>query len=113
VGEAQLTGKAGAKGFTVSIPVTNTGSCSGTETLQVYIRDLADSEGPLKSLRGFQRIAVKAGETAVANIALDRERFEFWDPSTNTMRVKPGTYELLYGTSSADRDLTKLQVTIE
>ena len=113
VGEAQLTGKAGTQGFSVSIPVTNTGRCNGTETLQLYIRDLADSEGPLKSLRGFQRIAVKAGETAIAHIALDRECFEFWDSSTNTMRVKPGTYELLYGTSSADRDLTKLQVTIE
>ena len=36
--------------------------------------------------------------------------FEFFDPETNTMRVRRGHYEILYGTSSADRDLKKLSL---
>ncbi len=96
---------------TLAIPVTNTGKRDGTEIIQLYIRDLADTDGPLKSLRGFARVDVKAGQTAKAEITLTRESFEFWDTATNTMRVKPSKYEILYGTSSLDKDLKK--VTIE
>ena len=96
---------------TLAIPVTNSGKRDGTEIVQLYIRDLADADGPLKSLRGFARVDVKAGQTAKAEITLTRESFEFWDTATNTMRVKPGKYEILYGTSSLDKDLKK--VTIE
>ena len=105
VGEATMQGKE-----SITIPVTNTGHRDGTEIVQIYIRDLSDKEGPLKSLRGFQRIDVKAGQTATATIALDKKSFEFWDAETNTMRIKPGQYEILYGTSSLDKDLKKITV---
>ena len=107
IGEATMEGTE-----SITIPVTNTGNCDGTEIVQVYIRNLQDAEGPLKSLRGFQRIEVKAGQTATATIALNKKSFEFWDPETNTMRTKPGTYEILYGNSSQDKDLKKLTVTL-
>lgn len=93
--------------YQVSIPVSNTGKRKGTETVQVYLRDLSDKEGPLKSLRGFQRIEVEAGATKQALVALTRKSFEFFDTATNTMRVKPGRYELLYGNSSLDCSLKK------
>ena len=93
------------------IPVTNTGKCNGTEIVQLYIRDLSDKEGPLKSLRGFQRVYVKAGETATATISLNAKSFEFWDAATNTMRTKSGQYEILYGTSSRDNDLKRMTIT--
>ena len=105
VGEATMQGKE-----SITIPVTNTGHRDGTEIVQIYIRDLSDKEGPLKSLRGFQRVDVKAGQTATATIALDKKSFEFWDAETNTMRIKPGQYEILYGTSSLDKDLKKITV---
>ena len=105
VGEATMQGKE-----SITIPVTNTGHRDGTEIVQIYIRDLSDKEGPLKSLRGFQRIDVKAGQTATATSALDKKSFEFWDAETNTMRIKPGQYEILYGTSSLDKDLKKITV---
>jgi beta-glucosidase len=76
--------------------------------VQVYIRDLSDTEGPLKSLRAFQRVNVKAGQTAKAVLQLTPKSFEFWDAETNTMRTKPGKYEILYGTSSRDADLKKM-----
>ena len=109
IGEAKIDGK--GTDYQVTIPVTNTGKCNGTEIVQLYIRDLSDKEGPLKSLRGFQRVYVKAGETATATISLDAKSFEFWDAATNTMRTKPGQYEILYGTSSRDNDLKRMTIT--
>ncbi|MBQ7513659.1 MAG: glycoside hydrolase family 3 C-terminal domain-containing protein [Prevotella sp.] len=97
---------------TISVEVANTGTKDGTETVQLYIRNLQDPDGPLKSLRAFQRVGVKAGQTATVKLTLDRKSFEFWDAETNTMRVKPGKYEILVGTSSADKDLRKLEVSI-
>jgi beta-glucosidase len=79
----------------------------------VYIRNAADKEGPLKTLRGFKRVTLKAGEKTVETIRLDRESFECWDSETNTMRVKPGKYEVLVGNSSLDKDLKRLNVTIQ
>ncbi len=97
----------------LTVDVTNTGKRDGAEIVQLYIRDLQDAEGPLKTLRGFERINVKAGQTATAIIQLNRQSFEFWDSASNTMRVKPGKYELLVGTSSDDRNMKKLTITIQ
>ena len=97
----------GKQGFHVDVPVTNMGQRDGSETIQLYIRNMQDPDGPLKSLRAFQRVDVKAGQTVTVNLTFDRKAFEFWDPETNTMRVKPGMYEMLIGTSSLDKDLKK------
>jgi beta-glucosidase len=94
----------------VSIPVTNTGLCDGTEIVQLYIRNTADTEGPLKTLRGFQRVEVKAGQTGTATICLTKKSFECFDPETNTMRTKSGTYQILYGNSSQTKDLKTIEV---
>ena len=110
IGEASIKGANG--NFEVTIPVANKGQRNGTEIVQLYIREIADAEGPLKSLRAFQRVDVKAGETATATLQLTPKSFEFWDAATNTMRTKPGKYEILYGSSSLDKDLKKLTVTL-
>ena len=97
---------------TFTVDVANTGKVNGAETVQLYIRNLADSEGPLKSLRAFERVEVKAGQTATVVLKLTPQSFEFWDAETNTMRTKPGKYEILYGTSSKDKDLKKITITL-
>jgi len=107
IGEAKMQGK-----DSIAIPVTNVGKRAGTETVQVYIRNLSDAEGPLKSLRAFQRVDIKGGETVNVTLKLDEKSFEFWDPETNTMRTKPGKYEILYGNSSMDKDLKKMTITL-
>ena len=107
IGEAKMQGKE-----SIIIPVTNVGNCAGTETVQVYIRNLSDAEGPLKSLRAFQRVDLKGGETVNVTLKLNEKSFEFWDPETNTMRTKPGKYEILYGNSSMDKDLKKMTITL-
>lgn len=96
----------------ITCTVKNTGKRQGTETIQVYIRRTADTEGPLKALRAYQRVTLRPGESREVTIALPRERFENWDATTNTMRVVPGEYELMVGTSSADKDLQKLIINI-
>ena len=94
---------------TLRATVKNTGKMEGTEVVQVYIRHTADVDGPLKTLRAFKRVTLKPGQSKDVEIDLPRESFEGWDVQTNTMRVIPvGQYELMVGTSSADKDLKKL-----
>ena len=96
----------------VNVTVSNTGRRDGSEVIQVYVRNTADTEGPLKTLRAYQRVTLKAGEQQRISIDLPRERFEGWDTQTNTMRVVPGKYEVMVGTSSAEKDLRKIEVDV-
>ena len=105
--------QAAADGGTLTVNVSNTGRRDGSEVVQLYIRNLQDPDGPMKSLRAFKRVDVKAGQTATVALKLDKKSFEFWDAETNTMRTKAGQYELLYGNSSRDADLQKTTVTIQ
>ena len=99
-------------GYRLSVPLTNTGTRPGEEVVQVYIRRVADANGPLKSLRAFRRVALKAGESTTVEIPLSRKSFECFDESTNTMRTLPGDYELMYGNSSRPEDLQTLTVSV-
>ena len=96
----------------VNVTVSNTGRRDGSEVIQVYVRNTADTEGPLKTLRAYQRVTLKAGEQQRISIDLPRERFEGWDTQANTMRVVPGKYEVMVGTSSAEKDLRKIEVDV-
>ena len=97
----------------VRVSVKNTGTRQGLETVQVYLRNLNDPNGPLKSLRAYTQVSLDAGQSKTVTIDLPRVRFEGWDEKTNTMRVVPGRYELMVGSSSADKDLKKTIITIK
>jgi beta-glucosidase len=97
----------------ISIPVSNTGKRDGTEIIQVYIRKVNDTGGPLKTLRGFQRVKLIAGKTSEVTINLPRSSFEFFDRVSGKMAVTPGEYEVWYGTSSDAKDLKTKTVTIQ
>lgn len=97
----------------VRVTVRNTGKMDGTEVVQVYMRNTSDTEGPLKTLRAYQRVTLKAGEQKTIDIDMPRDRFEGWDSNTNTIRVVPGKYELMVGSSSADKDLKSIQLNIK
>ena len=105
-------GKPVYKNHKVQVSIKNTGNMAGLETVQVYIRNTADKEGPLKSLRAYQQITLNPGEAKTVTIDLPRSSFEGWDSKTNTMRVVPGRYELMVGSSSADKDLKKIIVNL-
>ena len=97
---------------TLTVPVTNTGKREGTETVQVYVKRLNDDGAPLKALKGFQKLALKAGETKTATITLDGEAFEYYDANIDELSVMPGRYQILYGTSSRDKDLQTLDFVV-
>ncbi len=97
----------------LTIPVANTGKRDGTEIIQVYVRKVNDTDGPFKTLKGFQRVDIAAGKTDQVTINLTQSAFEFFDRSSGRMAVSPGEYELLYETSSDNKDLKSIKVTRE
>ncbi len=97
----------------LSVPVSNTGKRDGTEVVQVYVRRADDSDGPLKTLRGFSRVTVKAGKTADVTVDLPYSSFEFYDRAKGKMNVTPGNYEVLYGNSSDPKDLKKVNIIVQ
>ncbi len=114
LGEASASAMSVAKEpITLSIPVMNKGKMDGTEVVQVYVRNPQDPNGPIMQLRGYQRVDVKAGQTAHARIILDRKSFEWFDETSNTIRTKAGSYEVLYGTSSRPEDLKSITVEVK
>ncbi|WP_321517864.1 xylan 1,4-beta-xylosidase [uncultured Bacteroides sp.] len=97
----------------LTVPVTNTGKRSGTEIVQVYIHKINDIEGPIKTLRGFQRVDLAAGKSGQATIDLTPSAFEFFDWAQRKMMVTSGEYEVLYGNSSDAKTLKILKITIK
>jgi beta-glucosidase len=114
IGEARIsrTEIRTAESVELTIPVTNTGKQDGTEIVQVYVRKVKDADGPLKTLRGFQRVDVKAGKKGKAVIELPFRAFEFYDRTAGEMTVTPGAYEIYYGNSSGAEGLKMTGVTI-
>jgi beta-glucosidase len=94
----------------ISIPVKNIGKRDGTEIVQVYIRKVGDVNGPIKTLRGFSRVEIPTGKSKDVQIDLPASAFEFFDSTTNTVRTVSGDYDVMYGSSSTDKDLQQIRV---
>lgn len=84
----------------LEISVTNTGSVDAEEVVQLYARNVADAAGPLKSLRGFQRVFVPAGGTVTVRFPLTEDTFLSWDEGKQDVVPVKGQWELLCGGSS-------------
>jgi len=115
VGDAKISAKQMKKNgkVTLTVPVTNTGKREGTETVQVYVKRLDDAGAPIKALKGFQKLNLKAGETQKATITLDGEAFEYYDEMIDELATKAGRYQILYGTSSMDKDLKTIDFVVK
>lgn len=103
-------GKPVYKNGKVTVKVKNTGKNYGTETVQLYIRRTADTDGPDKSLRGYARVDLKPGESKTVELPMPRENFKNWDEQSQTMAVVPGEYQIMVGNSSSDNDLKSIKV---
>jgi len=97
----------------ITIPVSNTGKLKGTEIVQVYVRKINDIDGPIKTLKGFQRVTLNTREKTDAVITLPASSFEFFDYSTGKMSVSSGKYEIFYGNSSDAKDLKSTIIAIK
>ncbi|HMO62685.1 MAG TPA: glycoside hydrolase family 3 C-terminal domain-containing protein [Ferruginibacter sp.] len=115
IGEAKLNTTTIQENDTLllTIPVSNKGKRSGSETVQVYIKKQHDKDGPLKTLRAFKKINMAAGSSNNETIQLPYTAFEFYDAASGAMKVVKGDYELLYGNSSADTDLKSLNIRVQ
>ena len=98
---------------TITVPVTNTGNRAGEEIVEVYVKALDYPEAPIKSLKGFQRLSLSPGETGKAVITLDGEAFEYYDASIDELSTRRGRYQILYGSSSLDKDLQSLDFVVK
>ena len=103
----------GLKGATqVLVDVTNTGKRTGTEVVQMYIRDLVSSvTRPIKELKGFKKISLKPKETQTVALDVTPESLAFWDVNMKYL-VEPGDFEIMVGNSSRDEDLQKVLLTV-
>ena len=97
---------------TVTVEVTNSGNIDGEEIVQLYIRDkVSSATRPVKELKGYQRVTLRAGETKTASFTIDVESLAFYDINM-TYCVEPGEFMIMTGSSSNDKDLksTTLEV---
>ncbi|MDR0698652.1 MAG: glycoside hydrolase family 3 C-terminal domain-containing protein [Tannerella sp.] len=102
-----------AQNVTLTIPVKNTGDTDGEEVVQVYIKNPNDPDGPVKALKGFCRIPVKAGSTANAVITLEPNAFSSFNDAKQIPEIRPGRYDILYGNSSDDKDLKHIELILK
>ncbi len=101
-------GKARLSEGVLTVPVKNVSDVDGQEVVQVYVKRADDVDGPSKSLRGFERVHVRAGETVTVEIPLSD--LDLFNPATGKIETAPGKYIIYYGGSSEDSALKKLTV---
>jgi beta-glucosidase len=88
--------------ISVSVEVKNTGTREGDEVVQLYTRDLVSSVTTYeKSLRGFERVHLKAGETRTVKFTLTPDDLALWDRSMHFV-VEPGKFRVMIGSGSED-----------
>ena len=93
-----------------SVTVTNTGNVDATEIVQLYIRDLVASVSrPVKELKGFERITLKAGESRKVTFAITPEMLKFYNYDLKYV-LEPGDFSIMVGPNSRDLKTAKLTV---
>ena len=85
---------------TATVSVTNTGKRDGAEVVQLYIRDLVGSiTRPVKELKGFEKVFIKAGESKTISFKITPELLRFYDYDLNHV-AEPGDFDIMIGGSS-------------
>ena len=96
--------KVGTDGqVTISVNIKNTGLREGDEVVQLYVHDVKYTViRPVKELRAFERISLKAGDNKTVIMTIPVEKLSFYDEKTHRFVVETGTFEVLVGSSSED-----------
>ncbi len=85
---------------TASVTVTNTGKRDGAEVVQLYIRDLVGSiTRPVKELKGFEKIFLKAGESKTVSFDIDEKLLRFYNYDLEHVS-EPGDFDVMIGSNS-------------
>ncbi|KAG9018156.1 hypothetical protein FRB90_012064 [Tulasnella sp. 427] len=91
---------------TVTFRVTNTGSVSGTEIPQLYIKAPASANSPPNQLRGFDNVSLKAGASSTVTVTLSRYSFSVWSTTAQQWQIPSGKYTIWVGSSSRKQRLS-------
>jgi len=96
-------GKPMVSGNSVSIDVTNTGSCTGKEIVQLYIGKQKPAEDrPRKELKDFCKIQLQPGETKTVTFNINSDELAYFSTQSGQWVTEKGKYRLYLGASSAD-----------
>ena len=91
----------------LSVRVRNTGNRDGREVVQLYIHDeVSVLDKPLRELKAFKKVTVKAGESVTVQFDLTPEHFSSYDPKLHRFVTEPGWFEIFLGTGSRDLPLS-------
>ncbi|HQG46564.1 MAG TPA: glycoside hydrolase family 3 C-terminal domain-containing protein, partial [bacterium] len=98
---------------TLHVDIRNTGKRTGTEVVQMYIRDLFSSvTRPVKELRGFCKLELAPGESRSVALPITPDDLAF-TAVDKVHKVEPGEFEIMVGSSSRDEDLTRVKLTVK
>lgn len=98
----------------VNATITNTGNREGAQVVQLYVGfENSAIDRPIKLLRGFERIDLKAGECKEVKISCPLEKLKYYDPVTRSWILESMEYQIYIGSSSAQHDLVKQTILIE
>lgn len=93
----------------VSVSLSNIGAYDGEEVVQLYIRDLVASvTRPVKELKGFQKVFLRAGETKNLEFIISKDDLSFIDQDL-TAKVEPGQFDVMIGTNSSDLQAVRIE----
>ena len=96
-----------------SIDVTNSGKMDGTEIVQLYICDEYGSvTRPVKELKGFQRVPLKVGETKKVSFRISPDELKFFT-ANRRWEVEPGSFIIMVGASSDNKDLQTARLIVK
>lgn len=94
--------------FRVSVEICNTGTRAGSETVQLYLQDVhATLPRPVKELKGFCKVFLKAGEKKTVTMTLDRQSLCYYDEQREMWICEPGEFRVMIGTSAEQIVLEK------
>ncbi|MGA9069298.1 MAG: fibronectin type III-like domain-contianing protein, partial [Terracidiphilus sp.] len=90
-----------AERLQVSVDVENTGKVAGDEVVQLYIHQRAGSASrPVRQLKGFERVALAAGEKKAVHFSLGKDELKFWSPEAKDWVVEPEAFDVWAGGDS-------------
>ncbi len=93
-------------GVDVLFDITNTSERDGSEVAQVYVREVHPKVfRPVKELKAFEKVDIKAGETVRVTLPLTRRDFAHYSTGIDAWDVTPGTFEILVGSNAVDIEL--------
>ncbi|MCM1285874.1 MAG: glycoside hydrolase family 3 C-terminal domain-containing protein [Acetobacter sp.] len=92
---------------TVSFKIKNTGNVDGAEVAEIYVADKESTiYRPVKELRAFKKVFIKAGEEAEVSVELSKRAFAFYNVDLGDWQVETGEFDIMVGASSRDIKLT-------